>query len=230
MKKIGYIGILIGIIFLINAESKAQHYYTSYGAAHQWQIPKNIHHSIYDNYYGYEIAHVRHFRKHGHQHFNVLMHRNGWFVELRLDHRGRIYKTKRHRNFNPLISHRCTNHCGYNKVYYQAYYPRYHYHHGYATTVYVKSGHGHHHKNNDYYSNVHIEQPQKHYQKSRQQHNARSSEPRVIKHTQRAEQSRSNTGSGIQRADNRNQLSLNTSRGRTRGEGYSRNERSSRNR
>lgn len=238
MKKIGFIALLIGFMTLINTESKAQYYYTSYGYGHDWYLPKYIHHTIYDNYYGYEIAHVKRYKRHGHRHFNVLLHRNGWFVELKLDNHGHIYKTVRHRYYNPLITHNCTNHCGYHKTYYHAYYPKYHGHHnGYSTTVYVNTNKGHHHKHNNYYTNVYVEQPPKqtHYKNNGNQNNNRSNQPRVIRQTQQKntkqiQQRRSNTGSRIQQAGNHQVVRQNTSRGRTREVVAQNNGRSSRNR
>ena len=238
MKKIGYIGLLIGFIILINTESQAQYYYTSYGYGHEWHLPKYVHHSIYDNYYGYEIAHVNRYKRHGKRHYNILIHRNGWFVELKLDHHGHIYKTTRHRYYNPLITHHCTNHCGYHKTYFQTYYPKYHnHHHGYSTTVYVNSTKGHHHKHNNYYSNIYIEQPNKktHYKSNAKQNKTRSSQTRTIrqpqqKTTKHIEHRRSNSGSRMQQANNRQVVRQNTSRGRTREVVAQNNERSSRNR
>lgn len=229
MKKIGYIGLLIGFIILINTESKAQYYYTSYGYGHEWQLPNYIHHSIYDNYYGYEIAHVKRYKKHGHRHFNVMLHRNGLFIELKLDHHGHIYKTIKHRYYNPLNTHICTNHCGYHRAYYQAYYPNYHkHHHGYSTTVYVNTNKGQQHKHKNYYSNVYIEQPKTktHYKnnaKNSQQSNMRQSEQR---NTKQIEHRRSNSGN----RSSHQVVRQNTSRGRTRVTVAQNNERSSRNR
>ena len=220
---------LIGTLLLMNTDSEAQYYYTSYGYAQEWHLPQYVHHSIYDHYYGFEIAHVRKYKKHGHRHYNILLHRNGWFVELKLDHHGHIYKTIKHRQYNPLITHHCNNHCGYHKTYYHAYYPNYHrHHHGYSTTVYVNSSHGNH-KHKKHYTNVYIEQPNKHYKNNKTQQVHRSSEPKVIRHANRTEHSRPSAGSRITRGEDRNQVSLNTSRGRSRGDGSNRYERSTRN-
>ena len=173
MKKIRNIGLILGMIILISSTGKAQYYYTSYGYAHEWHLPKYVQYSIYDNYYGYDIAHVQRFHRHGYRNYNVLLHRNGWFVELRFDRHGHIYKTIRHRHRYPLMSHVCTNHCGYHKTYYSTYFPKYHhkhYHHGYSTTVYVNSDHHSykkHHQNN-YYSNVHVHKQHKQSSQNRQ--------------------------------------------------------------
>ncbi len=223
MKKLRYIGLMIGFVILINTNSEAQYYYTSYGYAQDWYLPQYIHHTIYDNYYGFEIAHVNRYYKHGHQRFNVLLHRNGWFVELRMDHRGHIYKTIKHRHYNPLMTHHCTNHCGYHQVYYQTYYPTYHkHHHGYKKVVYVNSTQGNHHQHNNYYTNVYVEQ---------KQNNARNNQKKVIRQPQRnadkkIHQSRPGSGSRIAQVS----TGQNTSRGRTREVVVQRNGRSSRNR
>ena len=104
MKKFRYIGLMLGLIILLSTNAKAQYYYTSYGYAHDWYLPKYIHYSIHDHYYGYDIAHVKRYTRHGHTNFNVLLHRNGWFVELRFDQHGHIYKTVRHRWHYPSFA------------------------------------------------------------------------------------------------------------------------------
>jgi len=169
MKKARNIGLILGLIILISSNSNAQYYYTSYGNAQNWQLPRYVEHSIYDNYYGYDIAHVKRYNRHGHQNFNVLLHRNGWFVELRFNRHGHIYRTIRHRYNYPLMSHNCTNHCGYHRAYYTTHYPKYHHAHywnGYHKTVYVNT-YGHK-KHNQYYSNVHVEKQQNNYNTNNQ--------------------------------------------------------------
>lgn len=149
------------MIILISAAAQAQYYYTSYGYAHDWYMPQYVHQTIYNNYYGYEIAHVQRYNRHGFTNFNVLLHRNGWFVEVRVDGHGHIYKTIRHRYNNPLMVHNCSHHCGYHQTYYTSYYPKYHtvHHHN---TVYVNGNHGHANHHTNYYTNVYVEkQPQK---------------------------------------------------------------------
>jgi hypothetical protein len=233
MKKLRYIGLIAGLIILFNSNSNAQYYYTSYGNAQDWYLPGYVHSTLYDNYYGFEIAHVQRLHKHGHQNYNVLLHRNGWFVELRFDHHGHIYKTIRHRNNYPLISHNCTHHCGYHKTYYQTYYPKYHY--GYHKTVYVTSnGQGYYNNHNNYYTNVYVEKQHNKkptYQGNNQGHgknnnsvqqNAnRSNEPRVIRQPeprskQNVEQARPQNNSRMQQAPVQQVTRQNTSRGATR--------------
>ncbi|MCG8307341.1 MAG: hypothetical protein MI975_08110 [Cytophagales bacterium] len=161
MKKVRNIGLILGLILLISSTGKAQYYYTSFGNVHDWRLPKYIQYSIYDSYYGYDIAHVHRFHRYGHHHYNVLLHRNGWFVELRFDRHGHIYKTIRHRHHYPLLSHSCTNHCGYHRAYYKTYYPKYHSHH---KTVYINTHHhGHHEHHNNYYTNIYVEKQHKQY-------------------------------------------------------------------
>ena len=164
MKKFRNIGLILGLIILISSNTKAQYYYTSYGYAHDWHLPKYIQYSIYDNYYGYDVAHVQRFYRQGHRNFNVLLHRKGYFVELRFDRHGHIYKTIRHRHHYPLMSHQCTHHCGYHHAYYKTYYPKYH--HGYHhSKVYINTNHGynkhHKHNHNKYYTNIHIQKQHK---------------------------------------------------------------------
>lgn len=170
MKKVRNIGLILGLIILISSNSKAQYYYTSYGYAQDWHLPNYVQYSISDNYFGYDIAHVRQFNRHGHRNYNVLIHRNGWFVELRLDRHGHIYKTVRHRYNYPLMAHSCTNHCGYHRAYYTNYYPKYHHnhYHGYKKTVYVNTHNGHKknhyyngHKQYNYYSNIYVDKQKK---------------------------------------------------------------------
>ena len=172
MKKIRNIGMMLGLIILLSSNSNAQYFYTSYGYAQNWRLSELINYSIYDNYYGYDIAHVqRYTTPFGYTNFNVLLHRNGLFVEIRFDRHGHIYRTIGH-NYYPLMSHRCTNHCGYHHTYYKTYYPTYHhkhYVHKHRKTVYVNTHHGNgHHKNhNNYYTNVYVEKQgkkQNHYQ------------------------------------------------------------------
>jgi len=171
MKKARNIGLILGLIILISSNSNAQYYYTSYGYAQDWRLPQQVQYSIYDNYYGYEVAHVQRYNRHGHRNYNVLLHRNGWFVELRYDRFGHIYKTVRHKHHYPLAYHNCTNHCGYHRAYYTNYYPKYHNHHnGYKTTVYVNTHHGHKnyynhgHSKKKYYTNIHTQKQHKsHY-------------------------------------------------------------------
>ncbi len=157
MKKVRNIGLVIGLIILISSTSKAQYYYTSYGYAVNWQVPQYVQHVVYNNYYGYEIAHVDRYNDHGFTRFNVLLHRNGWFVELRFDGHGRVYKTIHHRNNYPLMAHTCTAHCAYHKTYYTTYYPTYH--NGYhSKTVYVNANHGYdNHQHTNYYTNIYVE-------------------------------------------------------------------------
>lgn len=162
MKKIRNIGLAIGLIVLISFAAKAQYFYTSYGYAHDWNMPQYVHQTIYDHYFGYEIAHVNRYNRHGYINYNVLLHSNGWFVEVRVNRHGHIYKTIRHRYNNPLMAHNCAHNCGYHQTYYTSYYPKYHtvHHH---KTVYVKNNHGHaSHNHNNYYTNVYVEkQPHK---------------------------------------------------------------------
>lgn len=190
MKKLGYIGLLAALTFLFSIESKAQYYYTSYGYAHDWHLPKYVHATVYDHYHGFEIAHVSRFARHGHGHYNVLLHRNGWFIELRLDHRGRIYKTIKHRYSYPLRTHNCTMHCGYHRVYYSNYYNRYphqQYSHVQYQMVYAKKHHNH--QPGGYYTNVYVEPPGRKQVNSQKrvhdqvehQNNVRSRNPRVIR-------------------------------------------------
>lgn len=170
MKKIRNIGLIMGLMILISSNSNAQYFYSSFGYAQDWNLPRYIGYSIQDNYYGYDIAHVQRYTRHGHTNFNILLHRNGYFVELRYDRHGHIYRTIRH-NYYPLMAHRCTNHCGYHHNYYNTYYATYHhkhYKHKHRKTVYVNTHHGYkNHKHNNYYTNVYVEKPQKkgnHYQ------------------------------------------------------------------
>ena len=171
MKKIRNIGLIIGLIILISSNSNAQYFYTSYGSAHDWYVPKFIDYTIQNNYFGYEIAHVKKYNRHGYTNFNVLLHRNGWFVELRFDRHGHIYKTVNHRWDYPLMSHRCTGHCGYHHNYYTAYYPKYHHKHyrqNHHKTVYVNTHHGQNKQNHtNYYTNVRVEKQQNHNQGNR---------------------------------------------------------------
>ena len=162
MKKIRNIGLIFGLIILMSSNTNAQYYYTSYGYTQNWHLPGYIEYSIQDNYFGYDIAHVQRYTRYGSTNFNVLLHRNGWFVEIRFDRYGNIYRTIRHSNY-PLLSHRCTNHCGYHHTYYRAYYPKYHhkhYVHKHRKTVYGNTHNQHH---NNYYSNVHVNKKQNHY-------------------------------------------------------------------
>ena len=174
MKKTRNIGLILGLIILISSNSNAQYFYTSNGYTQNWYLPAHVEYSIQDNYFGYDIAHVRRYANHGYNNYNVLLHRNGFFVELRFDRHGHVNRTIRH-NYYPLISHRCTNHCGYHHTYYKTYYPTYHhkhYVHKHRRTVYANTHNQHHSNHNKYYTNVHVEKQQKkqnHYQSNQQQ-------------------------------------------------------------
>ena len=198
MKKIRNIGLILGLIILISTNGNAQYYYTSYGYAQDWYLPSFVQHTIYDNYYGYEIAHVQRYTRHGYQNFNVLLHRNGWYVELRLDSYGHIYKTVRHRYNYPLMSHNCTGHCGYHKTYYQTYYPKYHHKHNHHNKiVYVNTHHGHNgtynNNHNTYYTNVHVEKQHK-QQKNYNGNNQRNRKTQSnVNHNTTNQQRRTNT-------------------------------------
>lgn len=208
MKKIRNIGLIMGLMILISSNSNAQYFYSSFGYAQDWNLPRYIGYSIQDNYYGYDIAHVQRYTRHGHTNFNVLLHRNGYFVELRYDRHGHIYRTIRH-NYYPLMAHRCTNHCGYHHNYYNTYYATYHhkhYKHKHRKTVYVNTHHGYkNHKHNNYYTNVYVEKPQKkgnHYQGNNQYNrqnrnnvNTRTenNKPRTNGEIRKPQQQRSNT-------------------------------------
>lgn len=177
MKKIRNIGLIMGLMILISSNSNAQYFYTSFGYAQNWKLPKYIAYSIQDNYYGYDIAHVERNSQYGNTKYKVLLHRNGLFVELRYNRHGHIYRTIGH-NYYPLMAHRCTNRCGYHHNYYNTYYATYHhkhYQHKHRKTVYVNTHYGYgkqyHKKHNNYYTNVYVEKPQKkqnHYQGNRQ--------------------------------------------------------------
>jgi hypothetical protein len=170
MKKIRNIGLILGLIILISTNSNAQYFYTSYGYAQDWYMPKHIEYSIQDNYYGYNVAHVQRYNQWGYTNFNVLLHRNGIFVEVRFDRHGHIYRTIRYNSY-PLMAHNCTNHCGYHQTYYRTYYPKYHHkYYGYKhhKTVYVNTHHGHNKKHKTYYTNVHVEKQHKNYQGNQQ--------------------------------------------------------------
>ncbi len=231
MKSFKYTGLLIGFLILLSTNSKAQYYFTSYGYAQEWYLPNYIHYTISNNYQGFEVAHVKRYNQHGHHHFNVLLHRNGWFVELRMDNHGRIYKKIKHRYHNPLLSHHCTNHCGYHKIYYQNYYPKYHKIHGsYKTTVYVTSNKGNH--KNKHYKKVYVVHNPK--QKKDQQINNSSKQHKIQKqenqrNVQHIERNVSNARN-THFVNNRQSVGQNTSRGQTRNAVAKRNERNSRNR
>lgn len=153
MKKIRNIGFALGLIILISTNSNAQYYYTSFGYANSWNVPSFVEYSIYNNYYGYDIAHVQRYAHPGYTNFNVLLHRNGAFVEVRFNRYGNIYKTIRYNNY-PLMAHVCTYQCGYHHNYYTTYYPTYH-----TKVVYVNSNHGNQHNNHqhNYYTNVYVD-------------------------------------------------------------------------
>jgi len=139
----------MGLIILVTISAKAQYFYTSYGIALEWQIPNYIEHTIYNDYYGYEVAHVERHEHHGYTNFDVLLHRGNFFVEVRFDRFGNIYRTVRYDYF-PLNTHVCTVHCGYHKAYYQTYYypEHHHYYHPYSTTVFVTKTEPYHHYDN----------------------------------------------------------------------------------
>lgn len=188
MKKLRNIGLAIGLVVLLSTAAKAQYFYTSFGYANTWNIPTYIEYSIHDNYYGYEVAHVKRQKYHGQYRFNVLLHRNGRFVEVRYDRFGNIYKTVRYNNY-PLMAHNCTYHCGYHRNYYQTYYPRYHH----TKVVYVNSypqGNKHHQHQNNYYTNVYVDNDHNGHNKSNyssqgQQSSSRQKQPAVSTQTQR---------------------------------------------
>ena len=229
MKKIRNIGMMLGLIILLSSNSNAQYFYTSYGYAQDWRLPEMIDYTIYDNYYGYDIAHVQRYNTlFGYTNYNVLLHRNGLFIEVRFDRHGHIYRTIGH-NYYPLMSHRCTNHCGYHHTYYQTYYPTYHhkhYVHKHRKTVYVNThhGHGHHKSRNTYYTNVHVEKPQKsqkHYQGNqhgkRQNHSvnsrSNSSQRRSSSVIRQAQQSNRQTQNNVHsRTNNQQQRSRSVAR------------------
>ncbi len=156
MKKISIIVFIFGSAMFFGNQVKAQHFYTSFGVGVSWNTPAYVNYAIHDHYFGYDIAHVRQFTRHGYTNYNVLLHRNGWFVEVRIDNHGHIYKTINHQWSYPLISHNCGGHCAFHQTYYRTHYPKYHH-----TTkiVYVDSHHGHGKQN--YYSNMHVKKQQK---------------------------------------------------------------------
>jgi hypothetical protein len=202
MKKVRNIGLMIGLIILISSSSKAQYYYTSYGYTLDWNIPQYIHHTIYDSYYGYEIAHVDRYTNHGYTNFNVLLHRNGWFVELRFDGHGHIYKTIHHRNNYPLMAHTCSTHCGYHKTYYATYYPKYHHGHHHKT-VYVNTNNSYgSHQHNNYYTNVYVE---------KQHNNSRANQEKVIRKSHQS----NNRNIEKQRSDSDRRVQATNEAGRT---------------
>jgi len=231
MKSFRYTGLIMGFIILLSTNSKAQYYFTSYGYAQEWYLPNYVHHTIYDNYRGFEVAHVKRYDKHGHHYFNVLLHRNGWFLELRMDDRGHIYKRIKHRYHNPLLTHQCKNHCGYHIMYYQNYYPKYHKtFYGYKTTIYVNSNKGNH--QNKHYKKVYVVHNPK--QKNNQRMNNSNKQQKI-----REQENRRNvyhidrsvsTAKNIQYVNNRHSDGQNTSRGKTRIAVAQRNEGSSRKR
>lgn len=202
---------MMGLVILFSSNSQAQYYYTSYGNAHDWYLPKYVQYSVYDHYYGYEIAHVERYNKKGHTNYNVLLHRNGWFVELRYDRHGHIYKTIHHKWHYPLAAHRCSNYCGYHHNYYKVSYPKYHKkhkHHGHK-----HHGHNHHKKyhhdkhhgkghkhNSTYYTNVYIEMPQKekggkdHYHNQENRNHQRESARGNIRIPKDSKDSKANAG------------------------------------
>ena len=152
---------MIGLIILLTISAKAQYFYTSYGYAQTWQIPNYIEHTIYNDYYGYEVAHVKRHVHHGYTNFDVLLTRGNLFLEVRFDRFGNVYRTVRHDYF-PLAAHHCSAHCGYHKVYYQTYYPQHqhHYYNPYSTTVYVTKTDPHHNHTyvNNNYTKVYVQQ------------------------------------------------------------------------
>jgi hypothetical protein len=161
MKKIRVTGLMIGLIILLTVSAKAQYFYTSYGYAHTWQLPNYIEHTIYNDYYGYEVAHVERRVHHGYTNFDVLLTRGNLFLEVRFDRFGHVYRTARYDYF-PLAAHNCSMHCGYHKVYYQTYYPQHHhnYYNPYSTTVYVTKTEPYHHNHtyvNNHYTKVYVQ-------------------------------------------------------------------------
>jgi len=152
MKKIGVTGLMIGLIILLTVSAKAQYFYTSYGYAQTWQLPNYIEHTIYNDYYGYEVAHVERHEHYGYTNFDVLLNRGNLFLEVRFDRFGSVYRTVNYDYF-PLTAHNCTIHCGYHKVYYQTYYPQHHhqYYNPYSTTVFVTKTEPYHHNHTQVY-------------------------------------------------------------------------------
>lgn len=166
MKKTSIIVLILGSAMLLGNQGKAQHFYTSLGVGVSWNIPAFVNYSVHDHYLGYDIAHVNRFKRHGHSNYNVLLHRNGRFVEVRMDNHGHIYRTIDHGWSYPLMSHNCGGHCGFHQTYYRTYYPQYHHH---AKIVYVDAhhGHGNKHHQNSYYTNVYVEKQHKPQQQTR---------------------------------------------------------------
>ncbi len=161
MKKLSVIVFIFGSAMFISNQVKAQHFYTSFGVGVSWNIPAYVNYTVHDNYFGYQIAHVKRFNRYGYTNYNVLLHRNGQFVEVRMDNHGHIYRTINHRWSYPLMSHNCGSHCAFHQTYYRTHYPR-HQHHT-TKIVYVDTHHGHGkvHQQNKYYTNVYVQKQQK---------------------------------------------------------------------
>jgi len=161
MKKIRVTGLMIGLIILLTVSAKAQYFYTSYGYAQTWQLPNYIEQTIYNDYYGYEVAHVERHVHYGYTNFDVLLTRGNLFLEVRFNRFGSVYRTVRYDYF-PLAAHNCSMHCGYHKVYYQTYYPKHHHHYynPYSTTVYVTQTEPYHNNHtyvNNNYTKVYVQ-------------------------------------------------------------------------
>ena len=181
MKKVLNTGLVVAMIVMLSSTAKAQYFFTSSGYTQDWYLPQYIDYTIHDHYYGYQVAHARRIAHHGYYNYNVLLVRNGMYVEVRFDRFGNAYKTIRYAHY-PLASHVCTPYCGYHPTYYRTYYYPTHYkqhhdvyeHHYYKhghhqKTVYINSGHSHSrpYVNNQYYTNVYVQKPghkQQHHQ------------------------------------------------------------------
>ncbi len=128
MKTIKITLLAAGLLAFSYSVSKAQHFVTSFGAHVSWGVPEYALHPIYDHYYDFEIAHVSRSFSFGRPYFNFVLHRNDFFVEVRVDPWGRLVRSVRY-DYYPLYDHACSAHCGFHTGYYQTYYPVYHHHH-----------------------------------------------------------------------------------------------------
>ncbi len=114
------LSVFLGLQLAVNSSAKAQNFHivASFGSTHNWGVPAAIVYEV-DYFYPYHrFVHVDRVWGRGRNvFFNVLLERNGRFIELTFGQNGQIFQENFFVNY-PLVNHICSSHCGYHSNYY----------------------------------------------------------------------------------------------------------------
>jgi len=94
MKKTLLLLLIIPLAFI--QEAKAQHFVSSFGVQHSWNVPGLITDVVYDHFYDYNWVHASRVYTPNGTDYHVILQRDGLFVEVELTYDGLISSVEIH--------------------------------------------------------------------------------------------------------------------------------------